>query len=184
MSRAVVEGAENAVRWSEVAPALARMELRGDLRRGEFVEGDGPLQYAEPEVVEELRRMREAPDEGDPANGLAALAASDPALLGLDTPREGYCVLRHGAPALSCSTQGELDLGASPVSDRVLRASLGELQALLRRARDPLGRPRRLVVATVASAGASRPAAGSPVAPLLEGLGFTRDGTAYSWRAL
>ena len=34
------------------------MELRGDVRRGEFVEGDGPIQYAEPEVVEELRRMQ------------------------------------------------------------------------------------------------------------------------------
>ena len=95
VSRAVVEAAENAVRWSDVAPAFARMELRGDVRRGEFVEGDGPLQYAEPEVVEELRRMREARDEGDPSDGLAALAGSDPALLGLETPREGFCVLRH-----------------------------------------------------------------------------------------
>ncbi len=184
VSRAVVEAAENAVRWSDVAPAFARMELRGDLRRGEFVDGDGPLQYAEPEVVEELRRMREARDEGDPADGLAALAGSDPALLGLETPREGHCVLRHGAPVLVLSGSGELDLGESPASDRVLRAGFAELQALLRRARDPLGRPRRLVVSTVTSAGLSRPAAGSPLAPLFEALGFTRDGTAYAWRAL
>jgi hypothetical protein len=160
------------------------MELRGDLRRGEFVEGDGPLQYAEPEVVEELRRMREAPDDGDPASGFAALAASDPALLGLDTPRDGYSVLRNGAPVLVLPGSGELDLGASPASDRVLRAGLAELQALLLRARDPLGRPRRLVVESISSAGSSRPAAGSPLAPLLEGLGFTRDGTSYAWRAL
>ncbi|HYN40421.1 MAG TPA: DEAD/DEAH box helicase [Thermoanaerobaculia bacterium] len=184
VSRAVVEAAESAFRWSDVAPAFARMELRGDVRRGEFVEGDGPLQYAEPEVVEELRRMREAPDEGDPADGLAALAVSDPALLGLGTPREGYAVLRHGAPVLTCSAQGELDLGETPASDRVLRAGFTELQGLLRRARDPLGRPRRLVVSTVSSAGSSRPAGGSPFAPLFEALGFTRDGTAYAWRAL
>ncbi len=184
VSRAVVEAAESAVRWSDVAPAFARMELRGDLRRGEFVEGDGPLQYAEPEVVEELRRMREAPDDGDPGVGLAALAASDPALLGLDTPRDGYSVLRYGAPVLVLPGSGELDLGESPASDRVLRAGFAELQALLRRARDPLGRPRRLVVETISSAGSSRPAAGSPLAPLLEGLGFTRDGTSYAWRAL
>ncbi|MBK9089325.1 MAG: hypothetical protein IPL90_09880 [Holophagales bacterium] len=184
VSRPVVEAAESAVRWSDVAPAFARMELRGDVRRGEFVEGDGPLQYAEPEVVEELRRMREARDEGEPGDGLAALAGSDPALLGLETPREGYCVLRHGAPVLTCSAQGELDLGETPASDRVLRAAFTELQGLLRRARDPLGRPRRLVVATVSSAGSPRPAAGSPLAPLFEALGFTRDGTAYAWRAL
>ncbi len=184
VSRAVVDAAENAVRWSDVAPAFARMELRGDLRRGEFVDGDGPLQYAEPEVVEELRRMREQRYEGEPGDGLAVLSGSDPVLLGLEVSREGYCVLRHGAPVLVLSGSGELDLGESPASDRVLRAGFAELQALLRRARDPLGRPRRLVVETISSAGSSRPAAGSPLAPLFEGLGFTRDGTSYAWRAL
>lgn len=184
VSRAVVEAAESAIRWSDVAPALARMELRADVRRGEFVEGDGPLQYAEPEVVEELRRMREARDEGEPEDGLAALAGSDPVLVGLQAPRDGYCVLRHGAPVLVLPGSGELGLGDTPASDRVLRAALTELQALLRRARDPLGRPRRLVVETVISAGSLRPAAGSPLAPLFEALGFTRDGAAYAWRAL
>ncbi len=184
VSRAVVEGAESAVRWSDLAPALARMEMRGDLRRGEFVEGDGPLQYAEPETVEELRRTREAPEEGDPADGLAALAGADPVLVGLAAPRDGFCVLRHGVPVLSLSGAGELEISGAAPADRVLRAALAELQALLRRARDPLGRPRRLVAATVRSAGAPRPAGGSPLAPLLEGLGFTRDGSAYSWRAL
>jgi hypothetical protein len=128
--------------------------------------------------------MREARDEGGPEDGLAALAGSDPVLLGLETPREGHCVLRHGAPILRLSGSGELGLGESPASDRVLRAGLAELQALLRRARDPLGRPRRLVVETITSAGSSRPAAGSPLAPLFEALGFARDGAAYSWRAL
>ena len=128
--------------------------------------------------------MREARDEGDPVDGLAALAGSDPALLGLETPREGHCVLRHGAPILTLSSSGDLELGDAPAPDRVLRAGLGELQALLRRARDPLGRPRRLVVETITSAGSSHPAAGSPLAPLLEGLGVSRDGTSYTWRAL
>jgi len=184
VSRNVVEEAEAAVRWSDVAPALARMELRADVRRGEFVEGEGPLQYAEPETVEELRRMRESRDVGEPAEGLAALAGSDPALLGLDAPRDGFCVLRHGVPVLTLAGTGELDLGAAPSPDRTLRAALGELQGLLLRARDPLGRPRRLAVAAIVSGGASRPAAGAPLAPLLEGLGFARDGTSYSWRAL
>ena len=184
VSRTVVEEAESAVRWSDVAPALARMELRGDVRRGEFVEGDGPLQYAEPEVVEELRRMREARVEDGPRADLAALAGSDPALVGLAAPRDGWCVLSRGAPVAILSGAGALDLGAEPAPDRLLRAALAELQELLKRGRDPLGRPRRLVVATVASGAAPRPAAGSPIAPLLEGLGFTRDGTSYSWRAL
>ena len=86
--------------------------------------------------------MREARDEAEPEEGLAAMTGSDPALVGLGAPRDGWCVLRRG--------------------------------------RDPLGRPRRLVVGTVAG----REAAGSPLATLLEGLGFTRDGPAWSWRAL
>ena len=179
VSRAVVEAAESAVRWSDVAPALARMELRGDVRRGEFVEGDGPLQYAEPEVVEELRRMREAGTRASPADGLAALAGSDPVLLGLDAPRDGYCVLRHGAPVLIALGFG----GARPRRDARVRPrpaapAFAELQALLRRGARP-ARPaaparRRRRSRPPAS---SRPAAGSPLAPLFEGLGFTRDGT-------
>ena len=172
------------MRWSDVAPALARMELRGDVRRGEFVEGDGPLQYAEPDVVEELRQMREARGEDDPRADLAALAGSDPALVGLEAPRDGWCVLSRGAPVATLSGAGALDLGTEPATDRVLRAGLAELQELLRRGRDPLGRPRRLVVESILAGAAPRPAAGSPIAPLLEGLGFVRDGTAYSWRAL
>ncbi|HQN08597.1 MAG TPA: hypothetical protein PK569_13600, partial [Thermoanaerobaculia bacterium] len=184
VSRGVVEEAESAVRWSDVAPAFARMELRGDVRRGEFVEGSGPLQYAEPDVVEELRRMREARDEEDPRAELAALAGVDPVLVGVEVPRDGWCVLSRGVPVATLSGAGALDLGGEPAPDRVLRAALAELQELLRRGRDPLGRPRRLVVATVASGAAPRPAAGSAVAPLLEAAAFTRDGTGYAWRAL
>jgi len=184
VSRGIVEEAESAVRWSDVAPAFARMELRGDVRRGEFVEGDGPIQYAEPEVVEELRRMREAREEGEPENGLAPLAGCDPALVGLSAPRDGWCVLRHGSPVFTLSGAGDLDLGAEPAPDRVLAAALAALQALVTRGRDPLGRPRRLVVASILGQGAVRPAAGSPLAPLLERLGFLRDGSGYGWRAL
>jgi hypothetical protein len=128
--------------------------------------------------------MREARDEGGPGDGLAALSGSDPALLGVDAPRDGFCVLRHGEAVVTLSGQGDLHVGDRPATDRILRAAFAELQALLLRARDPLGRPRRLVVSSVRSAGDARPAAGSALAPLLEGLGFTRDGSAYSWRAL
>ncbi|HMM35808.1 MAG TPA: hypothetical protein PKA62_13865, partial [Thermoanaerobaculia bacterium] len=95
-----------------------------------------------------------------------------------------WCVLSRGVPVATLSDAGALGLGDEPAPDRVLRAALAELQELLRRGRDPLGRPRRLVVATVATGAAPRPAAGSAVAPLLEAAAFTRDGTGYTWRAL
>ena len=123
--------------------------------------------------------MREARDEGEPGDGLAAIAGSDPVLLELDVPREGFCVLRRGEGLATLSGSGELRVGPG-ATDRSVKAALGELQGLLRRARNPLGRPRQLVVSFVAG----REAASSPLAPLLSVLGFTRDGGAYAWRAL
>ena len=38
--------------WSELAPWLARSEMRGELRRGYFVEGLSGVQYAEAEAIE------------------------------------------------------------------------------------------------------------------------------------
>ena len=161
-----------AVRWSDVAPALARMEMRGDLRRGTFVEGHGPLQYAEEETVDALR----APARPDDREGTLAVAAGgDPVLAGLEPApsRDSFVVLSAGAPFLSLAPDGAFVL-APGTSDRMLRAGISALQDLLRRARDPLGRPRRLRFA----------APGSPLAPLLEQLGFVRDLGAYVWRAM
>jgi ATP-dependent Lhr-like helicase len=159
------------VRWSDVAPVLARMEMRGDLRRGAFVEGHGALQYAGEETIEALR-ARAGPDGGEPA--LAVAGGGDPVLAGLDPPPErgSFVVLSAGEPFLRIGADGGFTLTPG-TPDRTLGAALAALQDLLRRARDPIGRPRRLRLA----------AAGSPLAPLLENLGFARDGGAYVWRA-
>src|SRR6185437_2555347 len=42
--------------WRDLAPWLARAEMKGELRRGYFVEGLSGVQYATAEVVEELAR--------------------------------------------------------------------------------------------------------------------------------
>jgi ATP-dependent Lhr-like helicase len=176
VSRATLEREDPAaVRWVDVAPVLARMEMRGDLRRGEFLEGRGPVQYAEEESVETLRRV-ERPTGDEPV--LAVAGAADPVLEGLDA-RDGWVALAGGEVLFSLDGAGAFAPAAS-ATDRALTAGLGSLQDLLRRSRDPLGRPRRLAVATVGG----RPAAGAPLAPLLEALGFTRDLGSLVWRAL
>ena len=43
--------------WAELAPLLARAELRGELRRGYFVEGFSGVQYALEEAAWELLRL-------------------------------------------------------------------------------------------------------------------------------
>jgi len=148
------------------------MEMRGDLRRGTFVEGYGPLQYAEEETVDALRALAR-PDDGELA--LAVAGGGDPVLASLEPSpsRDSFVVLSAGEPVLRFGAGGAFTL-APGTPDRTLRAGLAALQDLLRRARDPLGRPRRLRLA----------APGSPLAPLLEQLGFVRDLGSYVWRAL
>ena len=54
--------------WGELAEQLGRMELRGEVRRGYFVNGLSGVQYALPQAVEALREAR---------NGLAASHRSE-----------------------------------------------------------------------------------------------------------
>ncbi len=61
--------------FSAIYPLLSAMELAGKLRRGNFVAGLGGLQFALPEVVETLRRLRAVPAE--PKSVI--LSACDPA---------------------------------------------------------------------------------------------------------
>lgn len=114
------------VRWSDVAPALARLEMRGDLRRGEFV------------------------------------------------------ALENGSVLFTLTSDGALVSGPAPRTDRLVKAALGALQDLVKRSRDPLEKPRRLAVATADG----KPVVSTPLVPVLEGLGFTRDVGRYAWRAL
>ncbi|MEW6684147.1 MAG: DEAD/DEAH box helicase [Nitrospirota bacterium] len=81
--------------WSRLVSAFRRLESRGEIRGGRFVSGVGGEQYALPEAVEPLRRLREAPAESTPV----VVSATDPAnLVGIITPgslvpaQAGSCV--------------------------------------------------------------------------------------------
>jgi ATP-dependent Lhr-like helicase len=62
------------VPWREVLRALRRMEARGTVRGGRFVTGFVGEQYALPEAVESLRRVRREPRDGT----LIEVSACDP----------------------------------------------------------------------------------------------------------
>lgn len=49
---------EELLPWALIASHLQRMELRGEIRRGYFVEGLSGMQYALPSAIEELRKTR------------------------------------------------------------------------------------------------------------------------------
>jgi ATP-dependent Lhr-like helicase len=66
---------EDLLPWPVIAAELQRMEMRGEIRRGYFVEGLSGMQYAHPLAVEELRRLK-----GIPKREILLLNACDPAV--------------------------------------------------------------------------------------------------------
>lgn len=68
---------EDLLPWGMIAHELTRMELKGEIRRGYFIEGLSGMQFGLPEAVEELRRIR---SEGH-REGVVLLNSCDPANL-------------------------------------------------------------------------------------------------------
>jgi ATP-dependent Lhr-like helicase len=91
-----------AVPWREVLRALRRMEARGQIRGGRFVAGVYGEQYARPEAVESLRKVRRTEKTGE----LVRVSAVDPLnLAGIISPgprvpavHTKSLILRDGVP--------------------------------------------------------------------------------------
>ena len=62
------------VPWRDLLREFRRLEARGEIRGGRFVAGFTGEQYALPEAVETLRRVRRAPADG----AIVTLSAADP----------------------------------------------------------------------------------------------------------
>lgn len=110
-------------RWREVLMALRRLEARGEVRGGRFVDGFLGEQFALPVAVESLRAMRSHPATG----GLITVAAADPLnLVGIIVPgervpansgrwvsfRDGVAVETNQAPGVQMSSRS----AASPLA--------------------------------------------------------------------
>ncbi|HTB73143.1 MAG TPA: DEAD/DEAH box helicase [Polyangiaceae bacterium] len=81
--REVVARESFSVPWRDVARALRRREARGLVRGGRFVSGFMGEQYALPEAVDALRRVRRTARTGE----VVTLSAADPLnLVGIVTP--------------------------------------------------------------------------------------------------
>ncbi|HEY8171519.1 MAG TPA: hypothetical protein VIH21_00405, partial [Dehalococcoidia bacterium] len=81
--RDVIARENIAVPWRDVLRALRRQEARGIVRGGRFVAGFVGEQYALPEAVDALRRVRKQERGGD----VIRLSAADPLnLAGIITP--------------------------------------------------------------------------------------------------
>ncbi|MDQ6830899.1 MAG: DEAD/DEAH box helicase [Gemmatimonadota bacterium] len=103
------------VSWRAIYHELKRLEYRGEVRRGYFVQGLGGAQFALPDAVERLRDAR----EGSALAPFVVIAASDPAnpyslslenveRTPLSRPRGSGALLvtRGGAIAMSVEARG------------------------------------------------------------------------------
>ncbi len=178
--RATLAREEGRCSWSEVYPALRRLELSGEAVTGYFVEGLGGPQFALPGIDELLAKA-------DEVRGVYALCAADPASvcgLGLPDPQEvlpqrsatARLVYRGAEPLVVSRSSGRELRFFAPPSDPDLREAARRLADPVRRAVDPAS---RVVVETIAGARA----ADSPYAAALEAAGFEPDrGTMTLWR--
>ncbi len=171
--------------WRDLQTALARSELRGDVRRGYFVEGLSGVQYARDETAGALaRRAAErsrfaAPvliSTLDPANVYGSGAPFDIDLLQGGTARlprnaTNFLVLSVGRPTLIIEGHGKRLTGLASASDEELRGAIALLPKL--------ARPERRVLKVETYNGT--PALASPAVPWLSEAGFVRDhpGMAY-----
>jgi ATP-dependent Lhr-like helicase len=97
--------------WRELLYVFRRMEARGELRGGRFVQGFAGEHYALPEAVSALREIRKKARQGD----LIAISAADPLnLTGLVTPGQRVpsqpnhrILYRDGIP-IANSAQGKI----------------------------------------------------------------------------
>jgi ATP-dependent Lhr-like helicase len=185
LSRETVAMDSWAPAWRELVPLLANAELRGEIRRGYFVEGLSGIQYALPDVAEELNRLGGTTGGSHPAVMVSTL---DPAsIYGIGAPLDiplleggtarlsrslaNFLVLVGGRPVLIVESYGRRLTGLTSASEAELRSALALLPSLA-------VPPRRVLKVETYNTAATL---ASPAAPWLADLGFVRDhpGMAY-----
>lgn len=172
------------VGWRAIYRELKRMEYRGEVRRGYFVDGLGGAQFALPDAVERLRAARDDADApviafaaSDPANPyslprspFAPKADRDP----LSRPRGAGAVLvtRRGVVMVAAEGRGRRVVVAPGLSDSDLTAASRALAEYLSRGDAGHRRHRASTLETIDGL----PAISSPRAAVFRQLGFRHGG--------
>ncbi|MCL4506992.1 MAG: DEAD/DEAH box helicase [Chloroflexi bacterium] len=175
VTKECLAGEEGAVDWGSLYQVLQLMEMRGEVRRGYFVNGLPGVQFALPEAVEKLRVTSAALDDAilvvsaaDPVNLFGGelpdspKSASGEPLLFARVPST-HCVLWQGKPVLLAEDNGErmttLHEAGSDIVQRAVKAYIGRP-----------GAPRRIVI----NKWNGKPALGSAAQAWLQPMGFSR----------
>jgi ATP-dependent Lhr-like helicase len=110
------------VSWRAIYRELKRLEYRGEVRRGYFVEGMGGAQFALPEAVERLRAQPEL-DAQAPIIVMSAADPANPYTLSLESIARGSLVRPRGAGALLLTRRGNVIMNAEGRGKRISIAS-------------------------------------------------------------
>jgi ATP-dependent Lhr-like helicase len=209
VTRACLERESPLLRWESTYPVLARLEVRGEVRRGYFVRGLPGLQFALPEVVDQLRAVNAERADDAP---IVVLSAVDPAQFFGGTTWAGAAandtdeaggngdVLRFTRVPSSAvaSYRGEPvaameDTGAAVrvVADHPQLVTALRALASWWLIRAPGSQAAPIPIREFGGAGAhhrlrverwqGEPVLDSPGVPLLEAAGFVREGSAMLW---
>jgi ATP-dependent Lhr-like helicase len=172
-----------AITWRSIYLELRKLEMRGEVRRGYFVDGLSGVQFARADAVE---RLRAAPSDEPPA---IILSASDPAnvqnLILQPEKRDSFARTR-GRGAWIATINGVVVLAAES-RGKAMRVRPDALAADIERAAKAMGqhlarrgsRPRDVVVETIDGG----PAATSPRFPEFASAGFRRTTRAIRYYA-
>ncbi|MCL6430954.1 MAG: DEAD/DEAH box helicase [Anaerolineae bacterium] len=188
VSRDCLDREDRAWPWADLYAWLEILEMRGEVRRGCFVQGLAGPQFALPEAVERLREWSADAEEPvpvvvnawDPAGLvsvrlLAELEGTDGLPLALPRRPSSYLVLQLGQPLLLAERWGRSILTPVGVGEAeligALRACLGEICRRSRR--------RRLTIETWNG----DPALGGKAQALLEAAGCYPHAPAMEWMA-
>ena len=106
------------VGWRAIYRELKRLEYRGEVRRGYFVEGMGGAQFALPEAVERLRAQPDL-DADAPMIVMSAADPANPYTLALESIARGSLVRPRGAGALLLTRRGIVIMNAEGRGRRI-----------------------------------------------------------------
>jgi len=187
VTRAALENEEGQWDWGNLYPQFGLMEMRGEVRRGYFVEGLLGLQFALPEVVEGVRHAARLAEGDEP---LVVINSCDPANLFGSQDMGGpmmatgealhfsrlpstYLVLHHGWPVVLAEGSGAALTTAQGADEGVIQRALKALLPRLAAA----GKGHRVTVRSWNGGDA----VGSPGQLLLESVGAVRGYGGMEW---
>jgi ATP-dependent Lhr-like helicase len=170
VSKACLERESDVFSWERLYPVFARMELRGEVRRGYFVDGLAGAQFALPETIDRLRAVNGSRIE----EAASVLSSVDPAQL-FGTDEWGGPLRFARVVSTAVASQGGEPLAALEDSGGNVLA-VPEHPALAPALR-ALGQwwSARLSGRLKVERWAGEPVLESPGLPLLEAAGYVRD---------